>query len=78
MARFDSGVGWYTICNLDINVSFPEDQVMCKWCPFLVHYDSLSRDKCSITNEIIYSREFVGQKCPMTILNTTKVEDMKA
>lgn len=76
MARFDKGVGWYTICNLDINISFPEDEVKCRHCPFMVHYDSVDRDKCTLTDEILYTREFRGMKCPLTIINTTKVEDI--
>lgn len=76
MGRFDKGVGWYTICNLDINVSFPEDEVKCKFCRFLKHYDNLDRDKCGLTEEIIFTREFVGHYCPLKILNTTKPEDL--
>ena len=77
MSRFDNGVTKYTVCNLDINIYFPEDEVKCKWCPFLTHYDGLSRDKCNLTNEIIYTREFTGLRCPLTILNNTATEDMK-
>lgn len=76
MGRFDKGVSHYTACNLDINVYFPEDEVKCRYCPFLRHYDNLERDKCSITNDIIYTREFMGHKCPLTILNNVKTEEM--
>ena len=73
MARkFDNGVQWFTIANLDINISFPEDDFVCDWCPFLRHYDSLDRDKCAITEEIIYSRKLRGYNCPLKFLNTTK------
>lgn len=77
MARFDRGVNYYTICNLDINVPFPEDEVKCRWCPFLAHFDSVDRDRCTLTNEILYSREFTGYKCPLTIISdNVKQEDM--
>lgn len=76
MGRFDNGVTRYTTCNLDINIYFPEDEVKCKWCPFLRHYDSLDRDNCQITHETIYTREFTGLKCPLTILNETNSEDV--
>ncbi len=76
MPRFDKGVTSYTACNLDINIYFPEDEVKCKWCPFLRHYDGLDRDNCQITHEILYSREFTGMKCPLTILNQTTTEEI--
>ncbi len=67
MGRFDKGIGYYTTCNLNLDVSFPEDEVKCKWCPFITHYDSIDRDRCTLTSEILYSREYIGQKCPLTI-----------
>ena len=75
MGRFDKGVSKYTVCNLDINVYFPENEVMCRWCPFLTHYDSIERDKCSLTNEILFTKEFTGRKCPLKIINDVDVED---
>lgn len=77
MAKFDKGITWYTTCNLDINIGFPEDEVKCKWCPFLRHFDSTDRDFCQITNEILFTREFTGMKCPLTILNDVSTEEMK-
>lgn len=65
------------MCNLDINIYFPEDEVKCKWCPFMTHYDSVDRDKCSMTSEILFTREFTGQRCPLTILNNVESEEMK-
>lgn len=59
-----------------MNVSFPEDEVKCRWCPFLRHYNELERDRCALTDEILYSREFTGIKCPLTIINTIKTEDI--
>ena len=65
MSKFDKGVSYYTTAKLSIEVHFPEDEVKCKWCPFLKHYDSIDRDKCGITQEILYSREITGQRCPL-------------
>lgn len=77
MGKFDKGVSSYTFAQCDIQVAFPEDEVKCQWCPFIIHYDSLNRDKCSLTNEILFSREIVGHKCPLTIINTVNAEDIK-
>jgi hypothetical protein len=77
MGKFDKGVLSYTFAECTIQVSFPEDEVKCKWCPFLRHYDSLDRDKCGLTEEILYSREIIGQRCPLTILNNVESEELK-
>ena len=76
MSRFDKGVTSYTVCNLDMNIYFPEDEIKCKWCPFVNHYDSLDRDRCQLTSEILYTKEFTGRNCPLTIMNTI-TEDEK-
>ena len=75
--KFDRGVTRYTMCNLDINIPFPEDEVKCRWCPFIKHYDNIDRDRCSLTDEILYTREFTGLKCPLTIINDVEVEELK-
>ena len=76
MGKFDKGVGSYTFAECTISVSFPEDDVKCKWCPFLRHYDSIDRDKCSLTEDILFSREIIGHNCPLTILNQVNVEEL--
>lgn len=76
MSRFDKGVTSYTVCNLDMNIYFPEDEIKCKWCPFVSHYDSIDRDRCQLTSEILYTKEFTGRNCPLTIMNTI-TEDEK-
>lgn len=75
--RFDKGVNSFTYAECTVQVAFPEDNVACRWCPFLKHYDNIDRDRCQLTDEILFSREFIGQRCPLTILNTVKVEDLK-
>lgn len=75
--RFDNGVSYYTVAECEIQVNFPEDEVKCHWCPFIRHYDGLGRDKCSLTEEILVSQEIIGQRCPLTILNEVKTEEME-
>ena len=77
MGRFDKGVASYTFATTEVQVAFPEDEVKCRWCPFLSHYDSLDRDKCQLTHEIIFTREFTGNRCPLTIINKVDVEELK-
>ena len=77
MSRFDKGVSYYTIADVTFQVSFPEDEVKCKWCPFLRHYDGMDRDKCALTEEILVSREIIGFRCPLTIINDVKTEELE-
>jgi hypothetical protein len=74
--RFDKGVSSYTYADVTIQVAFPEDEVKCKWCPFIRHYDGLNRDKCSLTDSILFSQEIIGHDCPLTILNNVKTEEL--
>jgi hypothetical protein len=76
MGRFDKGVKSYTFAECTIQVAFPEDEVRCHWCPFIKHYDGLNRDKCELTNEILFSQEIIGQKCPLTVINNVDVEEL--
>lgn len=76
MGRFDNGVKSYTFAECTITVSFPETEIKCRWCPFIKHYDSIDRDKCSLTEEILFSREIIGHKCPLTILNTVDAKEI--
>lgn len=76
MGRFDKGVTSYTFAECTIQVSFPEDEIKCKWCPFLRHYDSMNRDRCALTEDILYSTELIGIHCPLTVINNVKTEEM--
>ena len=76
MGRFDKGVLGYTFAECTIQVSFPEDEVKCRWCPFVRHYDGLDMDRCELTNEILFSKEIIGHNCPLTILNYVKAEEI--
>lgn len=77
MGRFDKGVTSYTFAECTIQVSFPEDEVKCKWCPFLKHYDSINRDKCGLTDKILFSTEIIGRDCPLTIINQVNAEELE-
>ena len=76
MGKFDRGVQSYTVANLDMNVYFPEDEFRCRWCRFIQHYDNLDRDKCSLTGEILFSKELVGRRCPLQIINQINAEEL--
>jgi hypothetical protein len=77
MAKFDRGVSYYTIADLSMQISFPEDEVKCKWCKFLKHYDGMNRDKCGLTDDILYSTELRGLNCPLVIINSINTEELK-
>jgi hypothetical protein len=76
MGRFDKGVTSYTFAEATIQVAFPEDEVKCRWCPYIRHYDGIDRDKCALTEEILFSREIIGYKCPLTVINRVDVEEL--
>ncbi len=76
MSRFDKGVTSYTFATAEIQVAFPEDEVMCQWCPFLKHYDTIDRDRCQLTDEILFSRKLIGHNCPLTIINQVNTEEL--
>lgn len=74
---FDKGVMYYTNAAATVHVGFPEDQVCCRWCPFIKHYDSLDRDKCILTEDILYSKETRGRNCPLEIINSDETEELQ-
>lgn len=67
MARFDNGVRWYTTGALNVTVHFPEDAVMCKYCPFLRADANGARYKCVITGNILPGIEYRPEYCPVEI-----------
>lgn len=64
--RFDSGVQWYTHGTFTVDVSFPEGDVKCKWCPFL-RSDNGCRHKCLLRERIVYSPETMADFCPLKL-----------
>lgn len=77
MSRFDKGVTSYTFAECSIMVSFPEDEVKCRWCKFLTHNDGLDRDRCFLSGDILYSRDSVGMNCPLSVINKVNAEELK-
>ena len=77
MGKFDKGVMYYTFVEATIEFGFPEDELKCKWCPFLKHYDGIDRDKCSLTDRILFSREIRDIHCPLTIINNVSEGDLR-
>lgn len=77
MGKFDKGVTSYTFAEATIQVAFPEDDVKCRWCPFLRHNDGLNRDKCGLTERILFSTEIIGHECPLTVINKVNLEELK-
>ena len=69
MARFDTGVSFYTKGKVILDVNFPEDVTACQYCSFCYAEESLKRHKCRLTGEIIvnpYSL-YRGAKCPIVL-----------
>ena len=63
MKNFDRGVGWYTKATVEI--SFPEDDLCCHWCPLMTRDPNL-RDICGKTGEILTApKHTVGLNCPL-------------
>lgn len=62
MARFDKGVSYYT--RTMIPVCFPEDAVICRYCPVMRAIDGGSRYMCMATGEILYSIDSKPEGCP--------------
>lgn len=60
MARFESGVRFYTKATVEIG--FPERQVCCDLCPLLQTY---SRKQCMRTGELIADGRGIGYMCPL-------------
>lgn len=65
MKDFRGGVDYYT--RRTLTVAFPEDDVVCHWCPLLSNDYKLGRARCLHTGEIIPAPgEMRGDRCPMT------------
>lgn len=77
MGRFDKGCTYYTVASCEIEMYFPEDCFCCQYCKFLKHYDSINRDRCILTDEILISRDFPGVRCPLVKINEIKTEEIE-
>lgn len=51
-----------------VEVSFPNGEICCRWCPFCNYEPGLRRAVCEITNEFLpYFMGCVGNSCPLMI-----------
>lgn len=63
-----SGVLYYTKAKGEVEVNFPEDKVVCQWCPYCRNEDSLRRWKCLLTGEyLVYPFVSIGNECPLVV-----------
>ena len=69
MREFETGVSWYQKGTAEIEVSFPEGEARCQWCPFCRSEDGMKRFWCRLTNEMIYNpfSNERGRKCPIKL-----------
>ena len=67
MKDFRTGVSYYTKATVD--VGFPENDIVCYWCP-LMSRDPNLRDICGKTGEILIApRHTIGCQCPLNFEN---------
>lgn len=70
MKDFRRGVSYYTKATVEIG--FPEDDVVCYWCPLMTRDPNL-RDICSKTAEILLEpKHTIGFNCPLRFENEEK------
>ena len=59
---------YYTTGVATVVVNFPEDRVVCQWCPYCRNEDSLRRWKCLLTGEyLVYPFRGRGNECPIEL-----------
>ena len=63
MKEFRGGVRYYT--KATATIGFPEDDVVCAWCPLMTRDPNL-RDICGKTGEILLApKHTIGFQCPL-------------
>lgn len=64
MKDFSRGVSYYTKGTVDIG--FPEDDICCRWCPFMGMELKVDRAYCKKTGEYLVAPNFIiGANCPI-------------
>lgn len=64
MKDFSKGVSYYT--KATAKVGFPENDIVCGWCPLLMKDYGLDRQRCGLTGEILLAPKFsIGNNCPL-------------
>lgn len=67
MKQFPNGISYYTKGTVEIG--FPEDDVCCHWCPFMVYDYKLDRERCSRSGEILIApKSYIGFMCPINFI----------
>ena len=64
---FENGISYYTVADLYMEIEFPEDKVMCQYCPLMVPDSIRGRTKCLATNEFIYNEYLRTKGCPLVM-----------
>ena len=59
-----NGVSWYDTGQVTVSVNFPEGDRRCKWCQFC-RTDNGIRQKCTLTNYILFSIDYIPTSCPL-------------
>ena len=74
MARgYDRGCVSYITMDLQMQVSFPEDMVICDLCPFCHTENSGTRFRCTLTSEILpFHNKDYGLHCPLPMPDKNK------
>ena len=75
MKDFKNGVGYYMMAELNIKIGFPENETVCGYCPFIKEEYGLKRHRCILTDEMLYSMETRGRRCPLIF--TGEIEERK-
>lgn len=66
MKDFSKGVSFYTKCTAEIG--FPEDDIVCHWCPMLTGDFKLDRQRCAMTGEFLPDpKHSIGYYCPLKL-----------
>ena len=73
--EFPDGIRYYTMAKATITVAFPENRVLCQYCPHCRAEQALGRYFCRLTGDILYTPfDGVGENCPLKIKNTKEVK----
>lgn len=64
MKNFTKGVSYYTKGAVDI--TFPEDDICCYYCPIMSSEYKPDRPYCRLTGEYLLApQHMVGERCPI-------------
>lgn len=70
---FEGGIRYYTFATA--HISFPENKVVCRFCPLLETY---AREQCRLTGEyLLFTDLCVGGRCPLTFTEQKEIEKIK-